>query len=149
MKKPFLLLAAALLCGSTFAQTLPSQRDILDQLLKVNRYFMESVPDPGAPTFGGGKERTSNLWTRAVYYEGLMALQAIYPDERFFDYTMAWGNAHQWRPRGSTTTHNADNQCCFQAYLDMYELTRDPRIMTHVKLTLDACVNDPQTHDWW
>ena len=146
----FLTISVVLLPDSAVAQQmLPSQHDILDQLLKVNAYFMKTVPDPGAPTFGGGKERTSNLWTRAVYYEGLMALQGIYPDERFFEYTMAWGNAHRWRPRGSNTTHNADNQCCFQTYLDMYELTQDPRMLTNVKLTLDACVNNPQTNDWW
>lgn len=153
MKKTFLSLSILIgSIGFLSAQTkadLPSQSDILRDMLKVNAYFMAQNPDPGAPTFGGGKERTSNLWTRAVYYEGLMALQGIHPDSRFFDYTMRWGEAHQWGPRGSVTTHNADNQCCGQTYLDMYRITQDPCMMTKVKLNIDAVVNDPQVHDWW
>ena len=128
---------------------LPSQSSILADMLKANAYFMRLTPDPSEPTYGGGKRRTSNLWTRAVYYEGLMALQAIHPDPSFFDYTMRWGEAHEWGPRGSVTTHNADNQCCEQVYLDMYRLTQDPRMLTKARLNIDAVVNDPQVHDWW
>lgn len=149
MKHILSSLLGLLLVTTVTAQDLPSQTEILGDMLKVNAHFMSTAPDPGAPTFGGGKERTSNLWTRAVYYEGLMALQSIHPDKRFFDYTMAWGNAHQWSPRGSVTTHNADNQCCFQTYLDMYEITQDSRMFQNVKLNIDAVVNDPQVHDWW
>lgn len=150
MKRRFSLwLCAALLPVVLMAQELPSQRDILAQMQKVNNHFMQSVPDPGAPTFGGGKERTSNLWTRAVYYEGLMALIGICPEQRYVDYVTQWGDAHRWGPRGSLSTHNADNQCCEQVYLDMYELTQDPRMLTPTKLNIDACVADPQDHDWW
>lgn len=153
MKKiPFLLLLAACVSGLPFiagAQELPSQADILRTMVLTNDYFMKLTPDPGAPTFGGGKERTSNLWTRAVYYEGLMALIGIAPEQRYIDYVGQWGEAHNWSPRGSLNTHNADNQCCEQTYLDMYELMQDPRMFSNVKINIDACVNNPQAHDWW
>ena len=66
MKHPLSLLLGLLLTTAVVAQDLPSQTDILSDMLKVNAHFMSTAPDPGAPTFGGGKERTSNLWTRAV-----------------------------------------------------------------------------------
>ena len=142
MKKiPFLLLLAACVSGLPFiagAQELPSQADILRTMVLTNDYFMKLTPDPGAPTFGGGKERTSNLWTRAVYYEGLMALVGIAPEQRYIDYILQWGEAHHWAPRGSLSTHNADNQCCCQTYLDMYELMQDPRMFANVKINIDA-----------
>lgn len=149
MKRISLWLCAVLLAGGLSAQELPTQRAILEQMQKVNRHFMQGVPDPGASTFVGGKERTSNLWTRAVYYEGLMALIGICPEQGYVDYVMQWGEAHHWAPRGSLSMHNADNQCCEQVYLDMYTLTQDPRMFTPTKLNIDACVADPQDHDWW
>ncbi|WP_373466502.1 glycoside hydrolase family 88 protein, partial [Acinetobacter soli] len=42
------------------------------------------------------KVRTSNLWTRAVYYEGLMALYEIDPQQRYLDYTDKWADYHKW-----------------------------------------------------
>ena len=149
MKKNFLSPILLMATLTLSAQPLPSQQDILSQLQKVNEHFMQSVPDPGVPTFVGGKERTSNLWTRAVYYEGLMALIGICPEERYINYILQWGDAHHWQPRGSIATHNADNQCCEQVYLDMYERTQDPRMLIPTRFNIDACVNDPQDHDWW
>ena len=52
----------------------PKKENILKTLRKVNNYFMSNYPDPTLPTFVI-RERSSNLWTRAVYYEGLMELQ--------------------------------------------------------------------------
>ena len=149
-RNTFLLLMA--ICIPAFyvtAPELPSQAEILKTMVLTNDYFMKTTPDHGAPTFGGGKERTSNLWTRAVYYEGLMALIGIAPEQRYIDYVSQWGEAHKWAPRGSLNTHNADNQCCEQTYLDMYEIMQDPRMFANVKINIDACVNDPQAHDWW
>jgi len=65
------------------AQSLPDRKATLETLVKVNDYFMNVHPDPRTPTFVK-RERSSNLWTRAVYFEGLMALYAIYPDEKYF-----------------------------------------------------------------
>ena len=79
MRHTLCTLLAVLLCtGSLVAQELPTQKEILKTMLLTNNYFMKKWPDPSVPTFVK-KERPSNLWTRAVYYEGLMALHEIYP----------------------------------------------------------------------
>lgn len=41
---------------------------VLSLARRVNDYFVAQNPDPTQPTFVK-KKRTSNLWTRAVYYE--------------------------------------------------------------------------------
>ena len=95
MKRTLWTLLAVLLCtGHVKAQEMPTQKEILKTMLLVNDYFMKKWPDPAKPTFVK-RERPSNLWTRAVYYEGLMALHEIYPREDFYKYAYDWGSAHK------------------------------------------------------
>lgn len=93
--------------------------DVLATLRLVNDYFMAKWPDPTVPTYVN-KVRPSSLWTRAVYYEGLMALNDIDPQPRYTDYVDRWGTFHQWTPRDGVATCDADNQCCSQTYLERY-----------------------------
>lgn len=62
--------------GSAFAQQ-PAKTEVLAGMTLANNYFMQKWPDPGASVTVKGITRTSNLWTRAVYYEGLMAMYKI------------------------------------------------------------------------
>lgn len=138
-----------MLAASVSAQKveIPSQKATLATLVKVNNYFMKNWPDPGQPTFVK-KMRSSNLWTRAVYYEGLMALYSIYPDPKYLQYAMDWGDFHKWTPRGGTTTRDADNYCCSQTYIDVYNITHDWKHIQNAKVQLDMLVNTPQNGDW-
>ena len=38
----------------------------------VAAYFMRTTPDVGADSYVGGKKRNSRIWTRGVFYEGLL-----------------------------------------------------------------------------
>ncbi|MBQ2402943.1 MAG: hypothetical protein II314_03300, partial [Prevotella sp.] len=49
--------------------TLIAQSEMIDLARKANKHLMSKWPDPTEVTFVKRK-RTSNLWTRAVYYEG-------------------------------------------------------------------------------
>lgn len=112
----------------------------------ANAYFMQEWPDPTVPTFVK-RERSSNLWTRAVYYEGLMALYAVCPDQAYLDYTDRWADFHRWTTRKGERTCNADDQCCAQTYLDRYMMTADERMLAHVRVNLE---HQMQTHHrWW
>lgn len=64
----------------------------------VNDYFMKQWPDPTIATHVK-KIRPSHLWTRAVYYEGLMALYSIDAQQRYIDYIDRWADYHQWTAR--------------------------------------------------
>lgn len=150
MKKTVLLLLVAFMALSASAQDkvqIPSQRETLGTLLKVNDYFMKQWPDPGLPTYVK-RMRTSNLWTRAVYYEGAMALYSIYPSDKILKYVMDWGDAHKWTPRGGNTARDADNYCCSQTYIDIYNITHDWNHIKNAKIQADMLVNTPQNGDW-
>ncbi len=119
MKKILLATVLVLSALGIHAQT---SADVLATANKVNNYFMAKYPDPTRPTFVK-KERPSNLWTRAVYYEGLMALQAVDPQNANMKYALEWANFHQWSPRNGVNTTDADDQCCGQTYIDLARLT--------------------------
>ena len=97
--------------------------EVLKTAQRVNDYFMQSCPDPTKATFVK-RERPSSLWTRGVYYEGLMSLQSIDLQPRYLSYVDQWADFHQWTPRNGITTFNADDQCCAQTYLERYLATR-------------------------
>ena len=99
-----------------------SRQEVLQTAQKANDYFMAKYADPTLPT-NVKKIRPSSLWTRAVYYEGLMALNAIAPNEAYLDYAFRWADFHQWTPRNGVKTTDADDQCCAQTYIEYHQLT--------------------------
>ena len=107
------------------------KENILKTCRKVNNYFMSKYPDPTLPTFVK-KERSSNLWTRAVYYEGLMELQKIDPNPLYINYALKWADFHKWTPRDGINTTNADNQCCGQTYFTLLNLAKTPNPTTQI-----------------
>ena len=119
MKKTFILGLRALVATSSFAQ---NAQEVLATAQKANAYFMAKYADPTIPTFVK-KIRPSNLWTRAVYYEGLMDLYSIDSNQKYIDYTDTWANFHKWSPRNGVKTTDADDQCCGQTYIDRYVQT--------------------------
>lgn len=105
---------------------LPTKAKILEDLELANGYFISKHPDAGAPTYVK-KMRPSNLWTRGVYFEGLVALTDIEREvksdayETNNQYLYDWASAHEWVPRNGVKTRDADDYCCCQAYLAMYQ----------------------------
>lgn len=53
----------------------------------TNSYFMQKWPDTGKEIVTN-KSRPSHIWTRAVYYEGLMALYQTDKQKRYYDYAV-------------------------------------------------------------
>src|ERR1044071_5185861 len=124
--KLLLLLAGALMMTvAVHAQKIPSKKSVLKAMRLTNKYFMNKWPDPGKPIVTN-RERPSNIWTRAVYYEGLMALYGIDPNKKFVDYAVHWGEFHKWGLRNNNPTRNADDQCCGQTYIDLFLIDAKP-----------------------
>jgi unsaturated rhamnogalacturonyl hydrolase len=130
------------------AQKLPAKSKIVSDMELANSYFMKKWPDPGTPTNVNGKVRTSNLWTRAVYYEGLMALHKIDPKKEYYNYAMDWSNHHKWEPRDGLNTRNADNQCCGQTYIELYQLDKKPEYIEPIKKNIDMMLASEKIDDW-
>ncbi|MCX2429400.1 glycoside hydrolase family 88 protein [Pedobacter sp. GR22-10] len=140
-------LLMGLSCQLIFAQKLPKKKAILKALKSTNAYFMHKWPDAGKSIITN-KERPSNLWTRAVYYEGLMALYQIYPDQTYYDYAVQWGDKHQWGLRDGVKTRDADNQACGQTYIDLYNIDKKPERIRDIKASMDLMILSNKVKDW-
>jgi rhamnogalacturonyl hydrolase YesR len=129
---------------------LPDKKEVLEVAERANHYFMNKWPDAGKEIVGK-KVWPSNLWTRAVYYEGLMALYKIHPKKEYYDYALDWSQKHNWDMMRGTFTRNADNQACGQTYLDLYEIDgkKHPERIKYVKMSMDSMIASEKSDDWW
>ena len=127
-----------------------NQSDILEKMRLANQYFMDKWPDPGKEIITD-RARPANIWTRAVYYEGLMALHSVDPQKKYYDYAIDWGTKHQWGMRGGIETRNADDQCCGQTYIDLYLLDKKQNVerIENIKSCIDKMVASDKVDDWW
>lgn len=142
-----LLVITLFAAGFANAQKLPVQKEIMDKMVLANAYFMNKWPDPGQ-VIVNDKTRPSHIWTRAVYYEGLMAMYRLNPDKAYYDYAVSWGESHKWGLNGGIQTRNADNQCCGQTYIELYLVDKKPERIKDIKASVDLMLTSDKIDDW-
>ncbi|WP_375443984.1 glycoside hydrolase family 88 protein [uncultured Fibrella sp.] len=151
MKKTHLItslfISLLLITPTVDAQKLPAKKEILAKMTLANDYFMAKWPDTGKEIVTN-KTRPSHIWTRAVYYEGLMALYETDKQKRYYDYAVDWGMKHNWGMRSGIKTRNADDQCCGQTYIDLYLIDKQPQRIHDIKASIDSMVASPKVDDW-
>lgn len=146
-KKLAIALGAVIVSATTYAQAVPKKKDVLKAMTLANKYFMAKWPDPGKSIITN-RERPSNIWTRAVYYEGLMELYRIDKKKPYIDYAYDWGNKHKWGLRDGIRTRNADNQCCGQTYIELFLKSKDSSHIRDIKASIDLMVQSEKQDDW-
>ena len=152
MRKRFLcaLLAAALLLAAVPAAYADEQeRDLIALIEKVNDYWISSHMSP--PGYS---------WDVAAYYNGNMDAYYLTGIEEYRAYAENWAVANGWSgstnidPRKWTNgdVYHADNQTCFQTYIDLYNLdeTKDPRkIARALEVAHWQTAEDKRDFWWW
>ena len=118
------------------AQEMPDRKETLKTIVKVNDYFMKKYSDYRTPSYVNKVIRPSNIWTRGVYYEGLMALYSIYPRDDYYKYANDWSEYHEWGFRNGTITRNADDYCASPSHATL-------TIIAQVKHTLIYIISAP------
>jgi len=146
-----------ILAGSALTKVLASEnqlnpnkldkKELLKDLRLANDYFVKKWPDTGKSIITN-RERPSNIWTRGVYYEGLMALHTIDPQKSYYDYAVSWGENHKWGLRNGIQTRNADDQCCGQTYIDLYLIDKKEERIKDIKASIDLMVGSEKVSDW-
>jgi unsaturated rhamnogalacturonyl hydrolase len=143
-----MLATSLLLTGAATAQQLPKKKEVLKKMTQANAYFMKQWPDPGKEIMTN-KLRPSHIWTRGVYYEGLMALYGLDKRKQYYNYAVDWGQKHQWGLRNGATGRNADDHCAGQTYLDLYQIDPQPERIRELKAAVDNMVHSDKVDDWW
>jgi len=69
---------------------------------------------------------------------------------RYLRYARRWGKQNGFGLSGGTTTRNADNQCCGQAYYDLYDIDHDPTYLTAINESIRLMVygTNQSNTDW-
>lgn len=148
MKRLILFTCLFTLTAGVHSQDFTSKQDVVQQLRAANAYFMNKWPDPGK-TIVTNKERRGNIWTRGVYYEGLMAFYKIDTDQEYYDYAVDWAQKHDWKPvRGEVYTRHADNQNCGMTYIDLYRADPQPVRIQAIKENIDSVIRSGRVDDW-
>lgn len=127
-------------------QALPVKSEVLKNMQLTNAYFMQKWPDPGKPIMTNIL-RPANIWTRGVYYEGLMALYEIDKDKKYYDYAVEWGEKHKWSLRNGLRG-NADDIDCGQTYIDLYLIDKKEERIKAIKERIDLKLKTPEITDW-
>ena len=137
------------------SRSLPADKDVLATLRLVNAHFVGKWPDPTIDIVHPDRVWPSNIWTRAVYYEGLMGLRAVEPDPKlaasYYDYAVRWGEspAHPWQVGfGDPTTVDADMLACGQTYLDLYAVDPQPVRIAQLEESVRLLINSGNTAAW-
>jgi unsaturated rhamnogalacturonyl hydrolase len=139
--------------GAAALAALPSAADVLGTMRLVNAQFTAEWPDPTLDIVTD-RARPSNLWTRAVYFEGLMGLYAVEADaalqKTYYDYAVRWGESpsHPWQV-GNARSSNADLQACGQTYLDLYAIEPEPVRIAQLDASIRNQINSGATSAWW
>lgn len=142
-------LALTLVSGEVVAKKAPGKASIMKNMRLANSWFMKAYPEPGAPITVRKVTRKSNLWTRGVYYEGLMELYRLDPDTAFLNYALRWGWSHNWELRKGVETRHADEHCAGQTYIDLYRMQPDSlRRIEDIKASIDRMVRSEKADDW-
>lgn len=147
------IITVALLFIATGAHADTFRTDsIMENVDKVAGYFMTNYPDVGADSYVGGKRRNSKIWTRGVFYEGLLNVYREQPRAEWLKYAIDWGEYHKWISSSDNEAKNAnaDYQCCGQAYLQMYLMdTTQEKRMEHIKMRIDQMIAAGRTDYWY
>lgn len=123
--------------------------EVLKYATSVNSYFMKKYPDVSANSYVGGNKRDSKIWTRGVYYTGLMSMYAQSPNRKWLAYATDWAEFHHWKAGIKNAARHADFQCCGQTYLDLYMMDRSkPERKTHIKELIDTMLATDKIDDW-
>lgn len=147
MKRLLFLLPLLTLALPAWSEPLPAPDEVLAKTRLANSYFMREWSDPAKPIVTT-KARPSNIWTRGVYYEGLMALYAVDRSPAYLDYAVRWGEAHRWGLRNGIKTRNADDQCCGQTYVDLYQIDPKPERLRDIQANIDYILSGDRNDDW-
>jgi unsaturated rhamnogalacturonyl hydrolase len=131
--------------GAGGAAALPPAASVISLLRLANSYFVAKWPNAGTAI---DSSHPSNIWTRAVYFEGLMGLYSVDPQQSDLDYAVQWGTSHNWGLNDGPSTTSANDQCAGQTYIDLYNINQQPVRIAAIKANIDMVVASPTVNAW-
>lgn len=117
------------------------KKSIIENVKKVNDYWLEKNPDTGICA-----------WERACYFTGLLDAYRLTGEKKYLDFAISWANKNEWRFYDDldNNTENADSILCGEAYLDLIDEFGADGTDVYMLKTLDTlCASDKNDYWWW
>jgi unsaturated rhamnogalacturonyl hydrolase len=139
--------------ASATVPSIPALRsEALVVITRVNDHWQATTP---------ATERA--FWDVAAYHTGNMAAYQATGNEAYRRYSERWAEANQWQGAksdnkaewkhtyGETDDHVlfGDWQICFQTYLDLYALDKDPRKVARAREVMGYEIGTARNDYWW
>lgn len=134
------------------SQKKEDQQQILAVIGKVNDYWQAKNPLPGRA-----------FWDVAAYHTGNMEAYFLTKNSNYRQYSEKWAEHNQWM--GAKSTNKAewkysygekdefvlfgDWQICFQTYIDLYHLDKDPKKIARAIEVMEYQMSTPRKDYWW
>ncbi len=80
-------------------------------------------------------------WTQGAGYAGFMALAGISKDPKYRDAMLAMGQKNQWK--AGPLKYHADDHCVGQAYVELYQIKKDPSLIAPLRERFDFILANP------
>lgn len=95
-------------------------------------------------------------WANAAYYVGNTQAYLVTGIEAYRENALKWGERNNWAGAAGSTTNvwtksgvfHADNQTCFQTYLDLYFLDGDESKIARVLEVMDSQIHSAPIYYW-
>ena len=132
--------------GTVSFAALPSKANVLTTMQLVDTYFINKYPSPGA---NADSSHPGNIWTKATYLNGKMALYNTNNSSTYMTYMTGYGSAFTWNTRSGNKTQDADDQTCLQIYEELYlkDTTQTTRL-TNAKTCADNMCSVSAINQW-
>lgn len=124
---------------------LPTKEEVLEKMVLANNYFLSKYPSPGAKA---DATHDGNIWTKSTYLQGLLALYRTNNDASLYKYAVDWAEYFDWSAPGGNKTYNADNQCCMQTYIDLYQIEPDSVKIKNTTECMDYMLQSASAMHW-
>jgi unsaturated rhamnogalacturonyl hydrolase len=131
----------------------PTKGQIVDLMRRVGDWQWEHLATESA----AANDSNTN-WIRATFFMGDMALYRVTQDQRYLDQLLHIAEGNHWQPGirktkdGKTTIlRHADDLAVGQAYLELYLLRHDERMIAPLQKRVDSIMSEPMAGhlDWW
>jgi rhamnogalacturonyl hydrolase YesR len=134
------------------AQTIASKAEVVAIIDKVNGYWQHNTP-----------ATQWSFWHVAAYHTGNMEAYKVTGNEAYRRYSEAWAAHNQWMGAKSTDKTGwkhtygetddfvlfGDWQICFQTYVDLYELDKDPKKIARAREVMEYAMSTERQDYWW
>jgi rhamnogalacturonyl hydrolase YesR len=141
-------------CANTAPDMGMQRSEVLAAINQVNTYWQTRTP-----------AQQDAFWDVATYHTGNIEAYRVTGNPHYLRYSEAWAEHNQWMGAKSTDKANwkyqsaskkedyvlfADWQTCFQVYIDLYQLDKDPRKIARAQEVMAYQISTaPQDYWWW